>query len=626
MRRLLPLLAAFVLLGLAYSAVVPLFETPDELQHYAVVQYIARYWWFPPLGQQPGEHLWDQETLQAPLYHWLSAAATFWIDTSDFSRQAILQPKANIGDATLPGKKNAFLHGPAQAFPYHATTLAVHIARWLSLLFGVGTILLTFYASRFVLTPQPSVRGDPIGASDTWLSLLPAAFLAFIPQFIFMHAAVSNDTAMTFTSTASLATLLWIARDGMTTRRAALLGLAIGLMSLSKLMGTVLAVLAIVLVVILTRRLKPTAVVAGVWLAVAGWWYLRNQIVYGDPVALTAFLTFMSGNFTIPATSFQFVWDQFRLLRFSTWGLFGHISVLMQPEWIYFVYDAFAVIGAAGFVLGAGRELSKGLRRRNDERSDDFSRSTNKATQAALFEALKTNVVENRALLIVLVWLATVLAVGARWFLAAGIQGRLVFPGLPAGAVLLAYGLRTLFNRVSPRTLTLAVSLPMAAFAAAVVPLYLIPAYSSPPLVDRVAADATQTGIRFGDEIALRGYTIAREGDLLRFTFYWEALKTPPVDYTVAVRLVRPDGTLWLDYVNYPGMGTTLPTTWTPGQLRRDEYIFDVDRFPAEAAPLRLIVGFYDARVRDMIPVSNWNDVREKGWATLTEVRLTNGK
>ena len=225
-----------------------------------------------------------------------------------------------------------------------------------------------------------------------------------------------------------------------------------------------------------------------------------------------------------------------------------------------------------------------------------------------------------------LVWFAVVLAVGARWFLAAGIQGRLIFPGLPAGAVLLAFGLRSLFSRASTRTLTLAVSLPMAAFAAAVVPAYLIPAYAPPPLVDHVAADVTQTGIIFGDEIALPGYTIACERDLLRFTFYWEALKTPPVDYTVAVRLVRPDGSLWLDYVNYPGMGTTLPTTWTPGQLRRDEYVFDIDRFPAEAAPLRLIVGFYDARVRDMIPVSNWHDVREKGWATLTEVRLTNGK
>ncbi|MBI4316182.1 MAG: hypothetical protein HY679_09615, partial [Chloroflexi bacterium] len=107
------LVALFVSLALAYSVAIPLFEAPDELQHFATLNYIARYQWFPSLGQ-PGQHLWDQEALQAPLYYLLGAAATGWVDTSDFSRQAVLQPKPNIGDATLPGKKNAFLHGPAQ--------------------------------------------------------------------------------------------------------------------------------------------------------------------------------------------------------------------------------------------------------------------------------------------------------------------------------------------------------------------------------------------------------------------------------------------------------------------------------------------------------------------------------
>src|SRR5574341_2544622 len=155
MRRIAPLLLAFALLGFAYSAATPIFETPDELQHYAHVNYVARFWWFPPLGDRPAEHLWDQQALQAPLFYWVAAAATFWVDTSDLSRQAVLQPKANIGDATLPGKKNAFLHGPDQSFPYRGTTLAVHICRWVSVIFGAGTVLLTFAISCLTFTPSP---------------------------------------------------------------------------------------------------------------------------------------------------------------------------------------------------------------------------------------------------------------------------------------------------------------------------------------------------------------------------------------------------------------------------------------------------------------------------------------
>ena len=638
MRYLFPVLAAFALLGLAYSLAVPVFEAPDELQHYATVQYIARYWWFPPLGQ-PGEHLWDQEALQAPLYYWLGAAATARVDTSDFARQAVLQPKPNIGDATLPGKKNAFLHGPEQAFPYRSTALAVRLARALSLLFGVGTVALTFVAARLTFAclsrAVPDVSRFTL-VEQSWLPLLSTAFLAFIPQFIFIHASANNDTAITFTATLTLALLLRIARHGATLRRAALLGLAIGLMALSKLTGTVLAVVAVGLFVLFTpraptqtdRRLRATVerpvrrrVALGIVLLVAalvsGWWYIRNQIVYRDPLALGAFLRFVGGNLSLPPLTADLLWQQFRLLRFSTWGLFGHISVLMEPTWIYLVYDLIAFVGVLGFVLGAGRILINIVQRQG------------------VIAGVISFVAENRSLAILVLWLGAVLAIAGRWFFAAGIQGRLIFPGLPALAILIIYGWHTIIaycvfhisddTQYAIRNTQYALAgliIPMAAFAAAVIPLYLLPAYSPPPVVQTVPAEAASTEITFADEIALRGYTIARDHDVLRLTFYWQTLKTPAIDYTVAVRLVRPDGSFWLDYVNYPGMGTSLPTTWKPGELRRDEYIFDLKRFEPASQPLRLIVGWFDPRTRTMVAVNNWNDVREAGWATLTQATL----
>jgi hypothetical protein len=214
------------------------------------------------------------------------------------------------------------------------------------------------------------------------------------------------------------------------------------------------------------------------------------------------------------------------------------------------------------------------------------------------------------------------MAAGVRWLLAQGLQGRLIFPGLPAGVIMMIYGLYFLLSRIPVKAVALGLVMPMFALAVYVIPANLLPAYSLPPIVAQVPAGVIPGGATFGGEIRLRGYTFGRDGDLLHFTFYWETLKTPPVDYTVAVRLVRTDGSFWLDYVNYPGMGTSLPTTWKPGEIRQDDYVFDMKRFEPVGEPMRLIVGYFDPRTRDMTPVSNWQDVQEAGWATLREVDL----
>ncbi len=95
-RGLVIVLAGFLLLGVLYSLVTPIFEAGDELWHYPFVQSLATGHGLPI--QDPNvKTLWEQEGGQPPLYYALSALATFWIDTRDLPDRLWRNPEAKIG-------------------------------------------------------------------------------------------------------------------------------------------------------------------------------------------------------------------------------------------------------------------------------------------------------------------------------------------------------------------------------------------------------------------------------------------------------------------------------------------------------------------------------------------------
>lgn len=132
------ILAAFLMVGFAYSLVTPAFETPDEPFHYAFARHVAQGNGLPVQDpQSPG--LWAQEGSQAPLYYLITGATTAWIDQSDFEQIAVHNPRANIGDPLYPGNKNFMLYS-GQWRALQGANLALHVGRWLSLLMGAFTL------------------------------------------------------------------------------------------------------------------------------------------------------------------------------------------------------------------------------------------------------------------------------------------------------------------------------------------------------------------------------------------------------------------------------------------------------------------------------------------------------
>ncbi|NJN82011.1 MAG: glycosyltransferase family 39 protein [Caldilineaceae bacterium] len=180
----LPLvLALYLLLATLYSIIIPPFETPDEIWHFAFVQHIATGQGLP-VSEPNSQALYRQQGVQAPGYYLAVAALTAWIDQQDFPAIfARANPHAAIGRPDANANRNYLIHhATAEAWPWRGSTLALHIGRFFSILLGALTIWATHATLRQFLGEE--------------LALLGAAIFAFVPQFIFISAAVSNDNAV----------------------------------------------------------------------------------------------------------------------------------------------------------------------------------------------------------------------------------------------------------------------------------------------------------------------------------------------------------------------------------------------------------------------------------------------
>ena len=103
------ILVAFVLLSTTYSVITPIFEAPDELQHYFFVQHLADGEELPVItGPVPDI---QAEVHQPPLYYALGALVTFWIDTDPLADFVWRNPHAQIGVPTASGNVNMVVGG-----------------------------------------------------------------------------------------------------------------------------------------------------------------------------------------------------------------------------------------------------------------------------------------------------------------------------------------------------------------------------------------------------------------------------------------------------------------------------------------------------------------------------------
>jgi 4-amino-4-deoxy-L-arabinose transferase-like glycosyltransferase len=603
------IIVAFITLGVTYSVVTPIFEASDELWHYPFVKHLADGNGLP-VQDANADQPWRQEGSQPPLYYALSALATFWIDTSDaYEGHPPLpwhNPHVDNGLLTADGNTNLVVHSQQEAFPWHGTTLAVHLIRLLSVLMGVATVLLTYLITLEVFP----------GRED--LALGAAAVNAFTPMFLFISGAVNNDNlVMPLCSLALLMmvrmanrkpVLSYVEGSQISIVRWALLGLVIGLAILTKESAIGLLALAGLTITYITYRQRslPTLlqgglIVVGLAGILSGWWFFRNWKLYGDPLGLNIFLDIL-GRRHPPATLRQ-LWGEREGFAMSYWGLFGGVNVPMDA-WVYRLLNLLAMVAALGVIILLIRKLIR--------------------DRLQLEAWVQT--------MILLAWPTIVFVSLIRWALQTwSSQGRLVFSAISALSILLFLGLSQFVPRRYTKMLACLIAGLMFVISAVAPFRYIAPAYARPPLLSEtdIRAIPNRLDISFGGVMKLLGYNwetgglvnwetgklvdwesltnlpiyqstslpvyqFTNPGDSLTITLYWQSLAEMNQDYSTFVHLLDENELIVAQRDMYPGQGLYPTSLWSVGDTIANRYVLILPETAFAPNRAQLEVGLYD--------------------------------
>ena len=661
-RWLTLILLLFLLLGGSYALITPVFEASDELWHYPMVRHLADGHPLPVQVFDPAEAgPWHQQASQPPLYYYLGAAVTFWIDTADMAQVRHLNPHVNSGVVTVDGNHNLVVHDP-QANPWRGTLLAIRIVRIVSVLLGAVTVFLTYQIARELAPQRPEIA---LGA---------AAFNAFTPMFLFISGAVNNDNLVI--PLASLALLLMIrlvkssqlsvvsSQSAVGSQRSAigrwrlavgtpspyavrlasfaLIGVVIGLAALTKISGVGLLLLALgavfmgewvrfdetrsigtrsdgtvsarALVGLLLATLGWWAMVAASAWAIGGWWYVRNWLLYGDWTGWNAFIAVL-GQRPQPATLAQ-LWSERSGFMASYWGLFGGLNVPL-PEWIYWTLNALAIAAVVGLFVYLARIVFSKI--------SQITQIKEKSTQS-LIRYLFDFVAANFALIVCLLWVIAIVFGLIQWTTVTwSSQGRLVFTAISALSGLFVLGL---VGWLPPR-LARPIVVALAAFlflVSATAPWAIIrPAYQPPLATAAELPPHEPLGAEFGGQMRLVGYafeqTAVTPGGQFDLTLIWEAIAPMDRDWSVFVHLNDPVLNAPIAQRDmYPGRGLLATSFLMPGQLVVDHYRLMVPSTAVAPAELNLVVGLYDYFRGERLLLANGRDALILGEIGLTPV------
>ena len=606
-KALAALLALYFVTTLGWGAINPLFEAPDENHHYFTARAIGETWTLPTADiDSPAR----QEAAQPPLYYLLAALLATPFGLTDDMPKLWLNSHELFVDDGLFVNVNKFVHGATEQWPWRGWVLGAHVIRLFSTMLGAGTLICIFATAR-CLWP-----------GDGLLALTATGLVAGLPQFGFLHGAITNDTLVIFLCSLALYILMrgWL--DGFRPAHGLALGSVAGLAVLSKMTGLVLSgylLGALMVNALLFVRTRSTLGIIGLFSAMAvlicGWLLWRNFLLYGDPTATRIFIDFAGGERRYSLGVLRAEWGT---IWRSTIGVFGWLAPT-APDWVLWTWVGIAgagLLGAIGATINKLHHAVAGGQR--------LSRAINSAEFALQWR-------RTTAFVLLALWPA---AIGIAWlhfiWRTPANQGRLIFPALLPLGLGVAWGLTRLL-----RPWLAAVALTVALLTSFyTVFVFLPPVYRQPRVV--AAADIPSGAAHFGQIMQPGVELVAADvppqslhpGDVVRATLYWR--KTTDEQ---AIALVAPEivgrayhriGSLPL---SYHGSGLFPNILWPDDVLWPGEGLIEQQlALPIDEATAAPVEGKLLVRLDGQEPLLQVGSVKivPAVWPTVTGVILAN--
>ena len=532
----------FVALAGWYSVQIPPGEGVDEAAHFRYVKYVKEQRALPVQPMEPrgvkvgmGHH--------PPLYYVLGALGILWIDTADFDQ--VLRPNPHYVWAENDGSNgwNVMLHFGQDAWPWRGAILGIHIVRWVSVALGVVATVAVYCTVRYLVPEHP------------WVPLGAASLMAFNPSFIYMSSTVHHDVLLTAIFSLGL---WWAVRTVLEPVRGFDLwvgGLLAGGAALTKVSGVGLVVvmaLALLLKAWPSRdwkgAVKQTAHLVGVALLVSGWWYARNQLLYGDLLGWQMFLSLFHFNVRQTPYTWYLFWNEFVVQMGRTfWGAFGFMHITFPGVSRYL----WLVTGVA--VLGLGGAIVRRIR---------HQRQIHWTPQVS-------------AWLVVLAGLAGMFILFVRYSItiSGGGHARYLFPAAPAIGGLLIIGFNGFTNWRHQLLISMVVTIGMLAYSIWMPVSLVLPKYAAPEVASSQELVSAHPGDWiFGDAVRLVAYdyepALAIPDAWLHMRFFWQAIgpSAERPDVYAHARLVTNEGEILHPIEFWPAESTT-PAVWTADQI-----------------------------------------------------------
>jgi hypothetical protein len=348
------LVLAYVPLALTFSLLTRAYEGDDEGAHTQYIEYIVRHDSIPHINIAT-----SAESQEPPLYYLVAAGWQHLLGIPAFTPHIVLAKSLGPNKLILNHNYNAIQHRDA---------VYLHELRLLSILLGLGTVLLTYASAKIV------------GLRES-MALSSALFVALLPRELVVSSEVTNDALIIPVCALALVFFLLSERarneERLRHRRIylACMGLTLGAAAATKFTSLPLAGALLLLAFVpsfkvahrvfgmssvnrpaggtprlaLDVRLLVDGVIAVIaFFAASGWWFIRNKSLYGQFLATKSSeksLGFLAH--PVPWSTHIFFGQLPHVLFETTW--YAQLY-LMLPRWTNWVL---AVLGLLCLAVGA---------------------------------------------------------------------------------------------------------------------------------------------------------------------------------------------------------------------------------------------------------------------------------